>query len=109
MTAQAGTVNRYFRADADKDISGDVVELSLDELAWSAAAYIATAALPPSIAAVDAATPPPSGRVGYWYVVLTGPSTPFAMLRGTNIVHGRCIDNPEMPHFGWTVYVGASE
>lgn len=106
---QAGTVNRYFRADADKDISADVFSMSLDELTWTPATYIATASLPPSVAAVDAARAPGSGRVGYWFVVLTGPATPLPLLRGTNVVHGRCVDSPETPHFGWTVYVGASE
>jgi hypothetical protein len=112
MPAQAGTVYRYFRADADHDISGDPIALSLDGgTTWitTGVDYIAPGALPPGPAAVNAGTPPKAGFAGYWWRVLTGPTTSFPLARGLNAVVGKLTDSPEVPHFGWRVTVDATE
>lgn len=107
MSLQAGTIYRYLRADADHDISGDVLGLSLDKgVTWVTAGidYIATEDLPPGPAAIDAAKPPPAGLTGYWWRILTGPDD-FALTLGQNVIRGELADNPETPHFAWTVNV----
>jgi hypothetical protein len=105
MVQQAETVYRYFRADADHDISGELVEISADELTWHSATYIATGSLPPQVADVDAANPVPKNLTGYWWRVFVGPTGAFNIDRGSNEVFGRLTDNPELPHFGWIVLV----
>lgn len=112
MTAQAGTVYRYFRADCDHDISGDNFELSLNtETGWFSIGveYIAPIDLPASCVARDAADPPDDGFAGYWWRVMTGPGTPLPLQRGKNTVYGRLTDNTEIPHFSWDVFVGVDE
>lgn len=109
MSAQAQTVYRYFRAEADHDISGDVFQLSPDNgVTWQTGTYIAPGDWPASVVAEDAADPVEGGLTGYWYRMLTGPGlTPaFPMNLGTNVILGRCTDNPEIPHFHWRVTVG---
>jgi hypothetical protein len=108
MAAQAGTILRYFRADADKDISGDVFQFSTDEVTWVTGNYVPTGSLPPRAAAVHAANPPPTGLVGYWFSVLTGP-TGLALVRGNARMYGKAADSPETPHFGWIFPVGWAE
>lgn len=113
MTAQqAGIVYRYFRAEADQDISGTAFQLSADDGAtWKTATYIAPGNWPPSVVAADAAKAVPGGRTGYWYRVLTGPgiTTAFPMNLGTNLILGHCTDNPEVPQFFWRISVGVNE
>ena len=106
MTAQAGKINRYFRTLADKDISGDVFEFSLDETAWVTGTYVPVGSLPPRPAAVHAANPAPAGFTGYWFSILTGPGTSLILQRGGQRVYGRATDSPELPHFGWDLTVG---
>lgn len=98
----------YLRADADHDISTDVIALSIDggtTWATSGVTYIPTGSLPPRPAAVDAANPPAAGLVGYWFRVLTGPGQTLPLNRGNNTIIGRVTDNPETPWFSWAVYV----
>jgi hypothetical protein len=106
MTAQAGKILRYFRALADKDISGDVFEFSLDETTWVTGTYVPVGSLPPHPAAVHAANPAPAGYTGYWFSVLTGPGSSLATQRGNETMYGRATDSPEIPHFGWAFQVG---
>jgi hypothetical protein len=106
MVAQAGKITRYFRTLADKDISGDVFEFSLDETTWVTGTYVPVGSLPPRPAAIHAANPAPTGFTGYWFSVLTGPGTSFAALqRGEATMFGRATDSPELPHFGWHLTV----
>ena len=105
MVAQAGTVYRYFRADADHDLSAETFEISIDELAWFPATFIATGSLPPNVAAVNTQNPVQNGLTGYWWRVLIGPAGAFNIDRANNEVYGRLTDTPEVPHFGWTVPV----
>jgi hypothetical protein len=109
MAAQAGKINRYFRALADKDISGDVFEFSLDEVTWVTGTYVPVGSLPPRPAAVHAANPAPAGFTGYWFSVLTGPGSSLALQRGNETLYGRVTDSPELPHFGWSFQVGWSD
>jgi hypothetical protein len=108
---QNGIVYRYFRVDADKDVSGDTLALSLDSgVTWIAGAtYIASGSLPPSVAAVNSASPPAAGRTGYWWQILSGPGQLLPLATGRNVVRGRLTDSPEVPHFAWTVNVGNYE
>lgn len=106
MTAQAGTVYRYFRVDADHDVSADQLDLSLDGgTTWitSGIEYIPPADLPASCTAKDSTDPPARGYIGHWFRVLTGPGQTLPMRRGTNLVRGRLTDTPEIPYFTWTV------
>lgn len=115
MTAQQkGDVYRYFRADADKDISGDDFALSADNgVTWHPGLYIAPADWPDVVIAVEAdpKNAPEPGLTGYWYRVFTGPglSTAFPLNLGSNLVRGKCVDNPEIPWFAWRFTVRVNE
>lgn len=109
---QYGTVYRYVRIDADRDLSALQVELTINEdstPAWTGATYIPPEDWPPCVAAADSGSSAPAGLTGYWFQFLTGPATPFPLSRGINIVYGRCPDLPETPHFGWRIIVGLYE
>lgn len=110
MTAQAGTVYRYLRVDADHDVSTDILELSRDKATWFTAGvdYIPTVDRPASCIAADAAEPPTAGFGGYWWRILTGPSN-VVLNVGSNHIYGRLPDLPETPHFAWTVTVHRDE
>lgn len=106
---QAGKTYRYFRADADHDISNDPFAFSIDGgNTWitSTVTYIATGSLPPRPAAVDAGNPPAAGLTGYWWRVQTGPGNPMPLQLGRNVVRGKATDNPEEPHWAWVFDVG---
>lgn len=107
MTAQQGIVYRYFRVDADHDVSGDTLELSLDQTTWSSTGvvYIAPGNYPPAVTAANTATPARAGLVGYWWRALTGPGQTLPLQRGTVRVYGRLTDSPEVPWFSWKLYV----
>lgn len=107
MVQQAETVYRYFRADADHDISAELFEISPDELGWFPATFIATNSLPPPVLKIHNDNPVKagSGLTGYWWRVFVGPTGAFNLARGSNEVYGRLTDSPELPHFGWTVLV----
>lgn len=112
MANQQGMIYRYVRADADHDVSGDPLTLSLDGgTTWitTGVTYIATASLPAAVAAVNTARTPPAGMVGYWWRILTGPGTSFPLNRGPNTVTGRLTDNPETPYFAWRIVVDPAE
>lgn len=110
---QQQIVYRYYRADADHDISTDPFRFSIDDgVTWtdpSAATYIPTGSLPPKPAADDAANPPETGLTGYWFRVLTGPAQPLPLALGLNKVIGWATDSPETPRFSWETYVASTE
>lgn len=112
---QAGKVYRYFRADADHDISGDPFQFAIDGgTTWTlagAALYVPTGSLPPRPAAVEAdpLNAPLPGLTGYWWRVFTGPGQTLPLAVGRTVVRGRATDNPEEPHFFWTVDVSRYE
>lgn len=108
---QRQVVPWYFRADADHDISGDPMALSLDGVTWVTAgvSYVAVGALPPGPAAVHVANPPAAGFAGYWWVATTGPGQALPLAYGVNEVQGRITDNPYTPYFEWRVYVDSSQ
>lgn len=108
---QAGTVYRFFRADASKDISADVFELSTDAVNWvaSGVTYVPPGSWPPEVIAANTEFPVKPGYVGYWWQTLTGPGTSFPVISNGMKMHGRATDSPEIPHFAWTIYVTTSE
>jgi hypothetical protein len=107
VTAQQGIVYRYFRVDADHDVSTDTLELGLSETAWSSTGvvYVAPDDYPPSVLAANAAKPSPTGFTGYWWRAMTGPAQTLPLQRGRNRVFGRLTDTPEAPHFSWMVSI----
>ena len=109
--AQAGIVYRYFPILADHDVSADVLAVSLDGVTWTSAGvnYVAPNSWPPSVTAAAEADPPPAGFSSYWWQVLTGPGQTLPLATGRNVVYGMLTDNPEIPHFGWVIQVGAYE
>lgn len=106
---QSGVVYRYFPVDADHDVSSDVMEASLDDVAWTGLSYVQPVDYPPSVAAANAARPAPAGYVRYWWRALTGPAQTLPLPTGYVTVYGRLTDNPETPHFEWTFTVAPSE
>jgi hypothetical protein len=106
-TAQAGIVYRYFRVDADHDVSADPLKLSLDRTTWitSGIDYVAPVDYPPSVIAANTTRPPRSGLTGYWWRALTGPAQTLPLTLGRNIVFGDLTDTPEEPRLAWGVTV----
>lgn len=109
--AQLGTVFRYVRADADKDISADLFELSLDNATWvsGGVVYMPPMSWTPSVTAANTANPLAAGFTGYWWRFLSGPGTSFPLSTGVTVLHGRATDSPEIPHFAWRILVTATE
>lgn len=109
---QQGTVYRYLRADASKDVSSDVLELSLDGgVTWAATGvtYIAPEDRPPEVTAADAAQPAAAGFTGYWWRILTGPDGDWPLKTGVTTLRGRLTDSPEIPHFAWLIRVNETD
>ena len=93
---------RYFRIDASADITGDLVQLTLDRLTWVTATHASPSAGEIAQAAAD--KPVPGGKVGYWVRVLCGPAADLPLVLGRNVVTGRVTDSPEIPELTWRVY-----
>lgn len=94
----------YFPIWASADISGDLVELSMDQVTWATAEHQDP---PPDVVAAYIADSCGPAGLGdpQWVRILTGPLTVIALSYGSNIVHGRLTDTPETPYFKWTVRV----
>jgi len=110
VSAQQGIIYRFFRVDADHDVSTDALALSLDGVTFSTAGvtYIAPGAYPASVTAANSSKPPAAGFTGYWWRVLTGPGQTLPLQRGSQTVYGQLTDSPEVPRFAWRVSVDSN-
>jgi hypothetical protein len=107
---QAGTFYRYFRVDADHDISTAELELSTDKAHWSSTGveYVALADLPARPAAITREEPPADGMGAYWFRRMTGPDD-LPIPTGMTTVYGRLVDADQTPRFAWSFVVGPND
>lgn len=108
MTDQNGEVYRYFRVDADHNVSNDVLELSLDAVTWTSVGvtFVAQVDWPPAVAADVVNNPPATGLAAYWWRAMSGPGQTLPLTTGLVTVRGRLHDVPELPWFAWAIDVG---
>lgn len=96
-------IYRYFPIDSDKDITGDLIELSLDNVNFFTATLNAPSAAVQ--AAVAKANPPQLNLTRFWARIMMGPAESLKPVYGNNKVHGRITDNPEVPRLVWDLFV----
>jgi hypothetical protein len=92
----------FFPIDCDTDISADLVEVSLDQVTWTACTHTA----PSTTVQTDyLQRHPTKGLTRYWVKVFAGPDQPIAPVYGIQTVHLRVTDNPDIPYLGYTLTV----
>lgn len=103
MTAALSIVPIYMAFDCDHDVTGDLIEVSLDKVTWKAALWEAPSSA--LIAAANASCAVPAGLTRYWVRIYTGGTGADALplLYGSNLVHGRLTDSPAVPYVVWRV------
>lgn len=108
MSVAPSKVYRYFAVDADHTITGDVIEVSPDQVSWTDAVWVTDGtkltALNAAAAAADCGLPP-AGLTRYWARILTGPSDYPLTANATNTAYLRLIDSPEVPILEVKFYV----
>lgn len=97
---------RHFRVDADQDISGDTVKFGLDAVSWPATGtFVASNALPPRVAAVDAANTPQAGLTGYWFRIEIGPGQAVQPYVGINMIFAQVSAAPQTKILAWQINI----
>lgn len=92
---------RYVSIDSDHDISGDTLELSLDNTNWYEADYQDTA--PPGAVQYTAAK---AGLTRYWWRILVGAGQNLEpTTAGKVVLYGRLTDSPELIHPWWSFVI----
>lgn len=89
----------YVSLDSDHDLTGDTLDVSLDQVSWSAAEPVTA---PASAAGLPA---PTAGFTRYWWRVLVGPGQPLDPTAAPEplTLHGRLADTPETLFPSWVL------
>jgi hypothetical protein len=90
---------RYFSIDADHDISGDVLSLSLDQATWVAATYVGA----PSARLTSAKPAVVTGMTRYWWSMLMGSAGGLVPDVGTDTVFGKLVDGSQTLIYDWPI------